>query len=108
MGILDGHRGGAPRKLTDELLDEAVQIAREQGLSLGQIAIVSRGWAGTFERQVVELQVGARGTAQPLHANGPSGDGACGIGASGVRGMSSCCRVEQESPSMLQMKNFVN
>lgn len=38
MGILDGHRGGAPRKLSDELLDEAVQIARKQALSLGQIA----------------------------------------------------------------------
>ncbi len=38
VGILDGHRGGAPRKLTDELLDTAVQIASEQALSLGQIA----------------------------------------------------------------------
>ena len=38
VGILDGHQGGAPRKLTDELVDEAVQIAREQALSLGQIA----------------------------------------------------------------------
>ena len=38
VGILGGHQGGAPRKLTDELLQEAVQIAREQGLSLGQIA----------------------------------------------------------------------
>ena len=38
VGILDGHRGGAPRKLTDLLLDEAAQIAREQALSLGQIA----------------------------------------------------------------------
>ncbi len=37
VGILDGHRGGAPRKLSDELLDEAVKIACEQALSLGQI-----------------------------------------------------------------------
>ena len=37
-GILDGHKGGAPRKLSDELVDAAVQIASEQALSLGQIA----------------------------------------------------------------------
>ena len=37
VGILDGHRGGAPRKLTDLLLDEAAQIAREQALSLAQL-----------------------------------------------------------------------
>ena len=37
-GILGGHQGGAPRKLTHDFLDEAVQIAREQALSLGQIA----------------------------------------------------------------------
>lgn len=38
VGILDGHKGGAPRKLTTELLDEAAQIARQQALSLGEIA----------------------------------------------------------------------
>lgn len=38
VGLLGGHQGGAPRKLTDPLLDEAAQIAREQALSLGQIA----------------------------------------------------------------------
>jgi transposase len=38
VGILTGHKGGAPRKLTHELLDEAVQIAQEQPLTLGQIA----------------------------------------------------------------------
>ncbi|TXD12335.1 transposase [Extensimonas vulgaris] len=37
-GILDGHKGGAPRKLSEEMVDAAVQIAREQALSLGQIA----------------------------------------------------------------------
>ena len=37
VGLLGGHQGGAPRKLTDELLDAAVDIAREQALSLGQI-----------------------------------------------------------------------
>ncbi len=38
VGLLGGHQGGAPRKLTDPLLDEAAQIAGEQALSLGQIA----------------------------------------------------------------------
>ena len=38
VGVLDGNRDSPPRKLTDELLDTAVQIASEQALSLGQIA----------------------------------------------------------------------
>lgn len=38
VGLLGGHQGGAPRKLTDELLDAALDIAHEQALSLGQIA----------------------------------------------------------------------
>lgn len=38
VGILTGHKGGAPRKLTDALLDEAVQIAKDEPLTLGQIA----------------------------------------------------------------------
>ena len=38
VGILGGHKGGAPRKLTAQLLDEAAQIASEQSLSLGEIA----------------------------------------------------------------------
>ena len=43
----------------------------------------------------------ACGTAQPLYAPGPSGDGACGIGASGGRGRPSCGRVVQQSPAKL-------
>ena len=38
VGILDGHKGGAPRKLTAQLLDQAALIASEQSLSLGEIA----------------------------------------------------------------------
>ena len=38
MGMLSGHVGGAPRKLTASLLDTAEQIAREASLILGKIA----------------------------------------------------------------------
>jgi transposase len=37
MGMLSGHKGGAPRKLTPELLDTAEEIARQEALTLGQI-----------------------------------------------------------------------
>jgi len=38
MGMLSGHVGGPPRKLTAELLDVAEQIARQEAPALGQIA----------------------------------------------------------------------
>ena len=38
MGMLSGHVGGPPRKLTAELLDVAEQIARQEALTLEQIA----------------------------------------------------------------------
>jgi len=38
MGLLNGHRGGAPAKLTKELLDTAEQIARSSPCTLAQIA----------------------------------------------------------------------
>ena len=38
MGMLSGHVGGPPRKLTAELLDVAERIARQEALTLGQIA----------------------------------------------------------------------
>ena len=37
MGLLSGHLGGAPRKLTAELLDSAEQIARESPCTLAEI-----------------------------------------------------------------------
>ena len=37
VGILGGHKGGAPRKLTEEMLDEAEKIARKEPLTLGRI-----------------------------------------------------------------------
>jgi transposase len=38
MGLLNGHQGGAPAKLTKELLDTAEQIARSSPCTLAQIA----------------------------------------------------------------------
>ena len=38
VGILDGHKGGPPVKLTAEMLDVAAQIAAEHPLTLGKIA----------------------------------------------------------------------
>lgn len=38
VGMLSGHEGGAPRKLTDGLLEAAAQLARQEPLTLGQIA----------------------------------------------------------------------
>ena len=35
MGMLSGHVGGPPRKLTAELLDVAERIARQEALTLG-------------------------------------------------------------------------
>jgi transposase len=37
MGLLSGHQGGAPAKLTKELLDVAEQIARASPCTLAQI-----------------------------------------------------------------------
>lgn len=37
MGLLNGHQGGAPAKLTKELLDTAEQIARSSPCTLAQI-----------------------------------------------------------------------
>lgn len=37
MGLLNGHQGGAPAKLTQELLDTAEQIARSSPRTLAQI-----------------------------------------------------------------------
>jgi transposase len=37
MGLLSGHQGGAPAKLTKELLDTAEQIARSSPCTLAQI-----------------------------------------------------------------------
>jgi transposase len=38
VGILDGHKGGAPVKLTAEMLDLAAEIARQEPLTLARIA----------------------------------------------------------------------
>lgn len=38
MGMLNGHNGGAPTKLTAELLDTAECIARSEPCTLGEIA----------------------------------------------------------------------
>lgn len=38
VGILDGHKGGPPVKLTADLLDAAAEIARQEPLTLGKIA----------------------------------------------------------------------
>ena len=38
VGMLSGHEGGAPRKLTEALLQTAVQVARQEPLTLGEIA----------------------------------------------------------------------
>ena len=38
MGMLSGHVGGAPRKLTAPLLQTAVQIACDESLTLAKIA----------------------------------------------------------------------
>ena len=38
VGILDGHAGGAPVKLTAEMLDVAADIARQEPLTLARIA----------------------------------------------------------------------
>jgi transposase len=38
LGMLSGHVGGAPLKLTAQLLDVAEQMARQEPLTLGQIA----------------------------------------------------------------------
>lgn len=38
VGILDGHKGGPPVKLTADMLDVAAEIAREEPLTLGKIA----------------------------------------------------------------------
>jgi transposase len=38
VGILDGHKGGAPVKLTAPMLDMAAQIATKESLTLGKIA----------------------------------------------------------------------
>ena len=37
MGLLNGHQGGAPAKLTKELIDTAEQIARSSPCTLAQI-----------------------------------------------------------------------
>lgn len=37
-GILNGHKGGAPVKLTAEMLDAATEIARQEPLTLAKIA----------------------------------------------------------------------
>lgn len=37
MGLLDGHKGGPPVKLTQELLDTAEKIARKMPCTLGEI-----------------------------------------------------------------------
>jgi transposase len=37
MGLLDGHRGGAPAKLTAKVLDEAERIARAAPCTLAEI-----------------------------------------------------------------------
>ncbi len=37
MGLLNGHQGGAPAKLTQELVDTAEQIARSSPCTLAQI-----------------------------------------------------------------------
>ena len=37
MGMLDGHKGGPPVKLTPELLDTAEKIARKMPCTLGEI-----------------------------------------------------------------------
>ena len=38
VGILDGHKGGAPVKLTAPMLDRAAKIATDESLTLGKIA----------------------------------------------------------------------
>jgi hypothetical protein len=38
VGILDGHKGGPPVKLTAQMLDFAAQIACKEALTLGKIA----------------------------------------------------------------------
>lgn len=38
VGILDGHKGGAPVKLTAEMLDAAAEIAAHEPLTLAKIA----------------------------------------------------------------------
>ena len=38
VGILSGHKGGAPVKLTGEMLDVAAEIARQEPLTLSKIA----------------------------------------------------------------------
>jgi transposase len=38
VGILDGHKGGAPVKLTAEILDAAAEMARQEPLTLAKIA----------------------------------------------------------------------
>ena len=38
VGILDGHKGGAPVNLTGELLDAAAEIARQEPLTLAKLA----------------------------------------------------------------------
>ena len=37
VALLGGHKGGAPRKLTEQMLDEAEKIARQEALTLGKI-----------------------------------------------------------------------
>ena len=39
VGNLDGHKGGAPVKLTVEMLDAAAEIARQEPLTLARIAV---------------------------------------------------------------------
>ena len=43
MGLLNGHKGGAPAKLTPELLDTAEKIARSSPCTLSQIEQQLRG-----------------------------------------------------------------
>ena len=38
VGILEGHKGGAPVKLTVKMLDAAAEIARQEPLTLAKIA----------------------------------------------------------------------
>jgi len=38
VGILDGHKGGAPLKLSGEMLDVAAEIARQEPLTLAKLA----------------------------------------------------------------------
>jgi transposase len=38
VGILDGHKGGAPVKLTGEMIDVAAEIARKEPLTLAKLA----------------------------------------------------------------------